>query len=134
LEKKLPSGYSLRIRKIREVLNLKIAEFARNLNVPRSTLVGWEDGKAVSIEILKPLEKLFHVNMDWLLTGEGDMFLQQKFKYDFTPRIRQLREKLNLDQAEFAKKLGISRATLIDYEKGGQFRPHSVKNYKRCLE
>jgi len=75
LEKKTLSGYSLRIREIREVLGLKIAEFARKLDIPRSTLVGWEEGKAVSIEVLKPLEKLFNVNMDWILTGEGEMLL-----------------------------------------------------------
>jgi len=80
LEKKSLSGYSLRIREIRESLNLKIAEFARGLNVPRSTLVGWEEGKTVSIEILKPLEKTYGVNVDWVLTGEGEMYLPDRDK------------------------------------------------------
>ena len=80
LEKKALSGYSLRIREIRESLDLKIAEFARKLDIPRSTLVGWEEGKTVSIEILKPLEKIFDVNMDWILTGEGEMFLSNQEK------------------------------------------------------
>jgi SOS-response transcriptional repressor LexA len=71
-------GYSLRLREIRETLDLKIAEFARQLAVPRSTLVGWEEGKGVSIEILKPLEAQFNVNIDWLLTGQGEMFLSKK--------------------------------------------------------
>ena len=75
MEEKTISGYSLRIREIREKLNLKIADFARKLEVPRSTLVGWEEGKAVSIDVLKPLEKLFNVNVNWLLTGEGEMYL-----------------------------------------------------------
>ncbi|MDR2447524.1 MAG: helix-turn-helix domain-containing protein [Treponema sp.] len=69
------TGYSSRLRGIREALNLNIAEFARQLVVPRSTLVGWEAGKSVSIEVLKPLETRFNVNIDWLLTGEGEMFL-----------------------------------------------------------
>jgi SOS-response transcriptional repressor LexA len=73
-------GYSIRIREIREVLNLKIAEFARKLNIPRSTLVGWEEGKTASIEILKPLEKVFNVNIDWLLTGNGEMFSFEREK------------------------------------------------------
>ena len=77
MEKKTVSGYSRRIKAVRETLNLKIAEFARSLDVPRSTLIGWEEGKTVSIEILKPLETIFAVNMDWLLTGEGSMFLNQ---------------------------------------------------------
>ncbi|MDR2444333.1 MAG: LexA family transcriptional regulator [Spirochaetaceae bacterium] len=68
------TGYSLRLREIREALDLNIAEFARQLVVPRSTLVGWEAGKSVSIEVLKPLETRFNVNIDWLLTGKGEMF------------------------------------------------------------
>jgi len=80
LEKKTLSGYSLRIKELREALNLKVAEFARSLNIPRSTLVGWEEGKSVSIEILKPLENIFNVNMDWLLTGEGEMLLHKQDK------------------------------------------------------
>ena len=80
MEEKTISGYSLRIREIRETLNLKIADFARKLYVPRSTLVGWENGKSVSIEILKPLEEILNVNIDWVLTGEGEMFLSSQDK------------------------------------------------------
>lgn len=69
------SDYSQRIKMIRESLTLKISDFSRQLNVPRSTLVGWEEGKTVSIDILKKLEKLFNVNIDWFLTGDGKMFL-----------------------------------------------------------
>jgi phage repressor protein C with HTH and peptisase S24 domain len=77
MENKTPSGYSKRIREVREALTLKIAEFARSLNVPRSTLIGWEEGKAVSIETVKSLENIFGVNSDWYLTGEGEMFAQK---------------------------------------------------------
>jgi SOS-response transcriptional repressor LexA len=81
-------GYSLRLREIRETLGLKIAEFARQLNIPRSTLVGWEEGKTVSIEVLKPLENVFNVNIDWLLTGKGEMFVLKK--EDKPPIIREI--------------------------------------------
>lgn len=70
------SGYSQRIKEIRESLGFRIADFARQLNIPRSTLVGWEEGKTVSIEILKKLEVLLNVNLNWFLTGEGEMFLK----------------------------------------------------------
>jgi len=82
----------VRIRKVREALKLKIAEFARSLNVPRSTLVGWEEGKTVSIEILKPLETTFDVNMNWLLTGEGEMFLKDESISRFDAKTHQGRD------------------------------------------
>jgi SOS-response transcriptional repressor LexA len=82
LKKESEKVYSIRIRELREKLGLNIAEFVRQLNIPRSTLVGWEDGKTVSIEILKPLESKFKVNIDWLLTGTGEMFLSPKQEKD----------------------------------------------------
>jgi len=97
------------------------SSLAKRLGFPSRYIADIKAGKSKkpgSDFILALINKL-HFNPEWLETGEGDMFLQQKFKYSFTPRIRQLRDKLNLDQAEFAKKLGISRAALIDYEKGG---------------
>jgi DNA polymerase V len=75
LQKISLSGYSDRVKKIREGLGLRIADFARQLGVPRSTLVGWEEGKSVSIEILKTLEETFAVNINWFLTGEGEMLV-----------------------------------------------------------
>jgi SOS-response transcriptional repressor LexA len=78
LGKESRKGYSLRLREIRETLDLSIAEFARQLDVPRSTLVGWEGEKGISIEVLKPLETTFNVNIDWLLTGKGEMFSSKK--------------------------------------------------------
>jgi phage repressor protein C with HTH and peptisase S24 domain len=78
LEKISKGGYSSRLREIRETLDLNIAEFTRQLDVPRSTLVGWEGEKGISIEVLKPLETIFNVNIDWLLTGKGEMFSSKK--------------------------------------------------------
>jgi SOS-response transcriptional repressor LexA/DNA-binding XRE family transcriptional regulator len=73
-------GYMERIKILREALNLNVADFSRQLDVPRSTLVGWEDGKSVSIGILKSLEEKFNVNIDWFLTGEGEMFCGENVK------------------------------------------------------
>jgi len=70
------SVLSSRLRELRNALGLNIAEFSRALGVPRSTLVGWEDGKAVSIAILAQLKAQFSVNIDWFLTGHGEMFIK----------------------------------------------------------
>jgi flagellar motility protein MotE (MotC chaperone) len=80
---------------------LNKADFARKISVPRSTLVGWLEGKVVSIGILKTLEKQFSINIDWFLTGEGEMFLEgqnaveNSEQYDEkTARIAELEEKI----------------------------------------
>jgi DNA-binding XRE family transcriptional regulator len=70
-------SYSTRIREIRVSKGLKISSFARELGVPRSTLVGWEEGKGVAIDVLPRLRERFDVNLDWFLTGEGTMFLSE---------------------------------------------------------
>ena len=42
---------------------------------------------------------------------------------EFSERVKQVRMKLNLGQTAFAKELGVSRATLIRWEKG-EFKPN----------
>lgn len=51
-----------------------MADFSRALGVPRSTAVGWEDGKVAPIGLLVRLETAYGVNPDWFLTGSGPMF------------------------------------------------------------
>lgn len=70
------SEHSFRLREFRNALGLNVAEFSRSLNVPRSTLVGWENGKSVSIGVLQILKNSFGMNLDWFLTGDGEMFLK----------------------------------------------------------
>jgi SOS-response transcriptional repressor LexA/DNA-binding XRE family transcriptional regulator len=70
-------SHSTRLREIRNALGLNIAAFSRSLGVPRSTLVGWEEGKSVSIDILQILKESFSINLDWFLTGRGEMFINQ---------------------------------------------------------
>ncbi|MDR1506945.1 MAG: helix-turn-helix domain-containing protein [Treponema sp.] len=69
-----------RIKELREALGLNIADFSRQLNIPRSTLVGWEEGKSVSIGILKSLEEKFNIDLNWFLTGNGEMFRKTETK------------------------------------------------------
>ena len=42
---------------------------------------------------------------------------------EFSDRVKQVREQLNLSQTAFAKELGISRMTLIRWE-NGEFKPN----------
>jgi phage repressor protein C with HTH and peptisase S24 domain len=97
------------------------SSLAKKLGFPSRYIADIKAGKSKNpgSDFILALINRLNFNPLWLETGEGDMFLLNKTKYEFTPRIRQIRELLSLDQAEFAKKLGISRGSLIDYERGG---------------
>ncbi len=81
----MEQDYSSRIRKIRDSKGLNIASFSRTLEIPRSTLVGWEEGKAVAISVLPKLHERFGVNVDWFLTGEGEMFVRESDNAETKP-------------------------------------------------
>lgn len=66
-----------RIRELREILNLKQTEFAKSLNIAQPYLSVLENGErnSFTIEILLKLVEKYNVNINWLLTGEGRVFL-----------------------------------------------------------
>jgi phage repressor protein C with HTH and peptisase S24 domain len=56
---------------------MKVAQFSAKIGVPRTTLIGWENGKSVPIETAEKLHLAIpDLNITWLLTGEGSMFIQ----------------------------------------------------------
>jgi len=57
-------------------------KLAEQLDIPYSTLQNYYHGKRANIEI-DALRKLYihlSININWLLTGEGDMFLNEEQK------------------------------------------------------
>lgn len=71
-----------RIKYLRESLNYRKSEFADILKISRSYITDIEKGKNKNIsDKLAELIKLqFNVNPRWLLTGEGEMFVEPKAK------------------------------------------------------
>ena len=64
-----------RIRAIRESLNLTQKQLAQRLNVSGPTLSEFENGKhPPNFDFIYNIYKEFHVNLYYLLYGEGDMF------------------------------------------------------------
>ncbi len=73
--KKKPEGFALRLRAIRQALQLRQADFAERLNVSGPALSEIENGKyKPGYEFLYNAVKEFNVNLYYLLFGEGDMF------------------------------------------------------------
>ena len=73
-----------RIRQIRKALNLKGKEFAPRLNISGPSLSDLEKGKYYpNFEFLINISREFNVNLDYLIFGEGDMFMSPGSRTDF---------------------------------------------------
>jgi len=67
-----------RLRKIRKTLGCTQDEFARHLKVSKPTVVRYESGgRKPDADFLSILINEFKVNINWLLTGNGEMFLKE---------------------------------------------------------
>lgn len=65
-----------RIKKLRRHLDLTQQEFADRIGVKRNTIANYEIGRNEPIDsVLALICREFHVNEEWLRTGNGEMFL-----------------------------------------------------------
>ena len=68
-----------RIKQIRETKGLSQKEFAETLNTALTRISEYERDKVKpTTEILTKLAEIHKININWLLTGTGNMFLDQK--------------------------------------------------------
>jgi len=67
-----------RLKKIRAYLNLTQEEFGVPLGLNQTKIRDLESGKVkVSTLHAIAIEKIHGINIDWLLTGEGEMFINE---------------------------------------------------------
>lgn len=67
------------IEKLLNSLGLNQREFAEKLGLSQSNISEWKKGRSSpTFKILKDMNKLFGISVDWLLTGEGEMFLDKE--------------------------------------------------------
>jgi hypothetical protein len=65
-----------RLRIVREALGLNLREFSAPLNRSHVAVFDWEKGKApIQPVTADSIEKHHGISAQWLLTGEGDMFV-----------------------------------------------------------
>lgn len=69
-----------RITLLLEKLDIKQKEFAKEVNISQSNLSDLLNGriKSFTTETIINIYKKYNVNPRWLLTGEGDIFLNEK--------------------------------------------------------
>jgi transcriptional regulator with XRE-family HTH domain len=67
-----------RLKKVRLALNLEPVEISKILNIKKNSYYKYEDGSRFpQSEILLSLITSLNVNVNYLLTGHGDMFFSQ---------------------------------------------------------
>ena len=66
-----------RVKKIRNELQMTQEEFGSQIGLKKNSLSQIESGKnALTQQNIVAICKVFHVNEDWLRTGEGEMFVK----------------------------------------------------------
>ncbi len=71
-------------------------EFARALSINRNTLLQWETNKAfLNFKRLQKIHKTFKVNLNWLISGEGEPYLEQlQYPPDIETRIIKMESRI----------------------------------------
>jgi transcriptional regulator with XRE-family HTH domain len=71
---------------LRKLKGFNQGSFAEMLNVSKPTLVRYENNsRQPNSDMLSKLIILYSVNINWLLTGKGEMFIEDKDKPTPTP-------------------------------------------------
>ena len=67
-----------RLRLVRLDLQLSQAKFAAKYGIPQSTYAQYEKGgRSVPDELKESISNSLKVNLNWLITGEGSMYLNE---------------------------------------------------------
>lgn len=68
------SEYSERFKQFRKTIGLSVPKLAERIDIPARTIVSYESGRSPSIELLAQICKIYNVNANWFVTGNGEMF------------------------------------------------------------
>lgn len=89
-----------RIKELKTILHLTSLEMANELSIPVRTIGSYERDEAQpGPKFLNALIDKFSVNINWLLSGRGNMFITKKAEKDIA-YIAQLQERLKLTNEE----------------------------------
>ena len=85
-----------RIKEIRQKIFVSQSNMEDCLSLSRNTLSAYERGKAFfKPHTLQLLSSKYNVNINWLLTGKGNMLLSDDDSINNDELIKQLQEKIN---------------------------------------
>lgn len=91
-----------RIKEIKLVLRLTSIELANKLDIPVRTIGSYERAEAQpSPKFLTALYEQLNIDINWLLSGKGNMFLDQKTTFNMGT-MTNVQDKINLSQEQIA--------------------------------
>lgn len=101
-----------RIKKLRKALDLTQQEFASRIGTSQNSLAGYEAGRRnPSSSVINNICKEFHVNEEWLRTGDGEMFRELSRDDEIAAFIETV---MRDESAEFKRRLIAALAKLND--------------------
>lgn len=102
--------FNKNLRKLRkEILKMKSSQMAGLLNVPERTLMGYErKERTPPLDFALALLNTFNVNINWFLTGEGQVFLENNNEYTWAQKfaevnLKDLKQKYPFTESEVIK-------------------------------
>lgn len=91
-----------RVKELRAHLQITASELAEKLGIPVRTIGSYERDEAQpGPKFLNLLIEHYHVNINWLISGKGNMFSSAKTEIDIR-YIAALKSRLNLSDEEMA--------------------------------
>lgn len=122
-------GNNLKI--LRDYLNLSQANLAENLSLTTSAIGLVEKNRSnLKIDNLVKISELYNVNINWLLTGKGEIFIEDKNTFElkstnklskfknFASRFNKLIKKSNLDVKTFSGVIDVKLERVADLSVG----------------
>ena len=124
-----------RLKKVRVTLGYNLQEISDILGIPLNTYIGYEyRTKNVPLDFLISLNNNLNININWLLTGNGEMLINScgnslkksdnesivKKNVYIGKRLIQIQEKNNLLDKDMAKILEMYRDDYIDLKLGNK--------------
>ncbi len=129
-----------RLRLVRESYGYSQANFAKFFGLAQQTYANYEmENKIVPDSLKKQLVHIFKVNLNWLIMGQGSMYLAnyvnnsednsniENNSSKVNERLILIRQQFGISQAKFAKNIGLPQSTYAQYEKGGRNVPDELK-------
>lgn len=100
-------GMNTRLKLLRKTLDMNQETFAASLGIIHSTVSKYERGEmAPSAAFFAKLGTKHHVNLNWLFTGEGPMFIDESDKVEI--------ESFDFDLLiDIVKKLSLKRQKMV---------------------
>ncbi len=84
-----------RLKKFRNYLKLTQRSVAETLNCNQATIADYEKGRILpSIKVLYNITENYNLDINWLLTGKGEMFLAESGETSKDERIMQLENEI----------------------------------------